>query len=218
MTIKLSHGNKKLVSNQDTRFLIWSIPPVSTCPYSTALCRKFCYAMKAFKAYPNARNAWAGNYEESLAHDFVESMLSELWGEISKPKYNKAKQIIVRIHESGDFYSKEYAVKWLNIAWNMELFKAVHPNADKVKFMAYTKSVEFFKGEDIPANMTVRFSLWDDTEPEQLAIAESMGLPIYTAVEEFTTEPRRERCGCVDCAKCSKCWNAKFAMLKCEIH
>ena len=212
MAIKLSHGNKKLVSNPDTRFLIWSIPPVATCPYSTALCRKFCYAMKAYKAYPNAKRAWNDNYMESLKVNFADNMILTITAELNRPSYKKAKNVVVRIHESGDFYDKYYTESWLKVA------RFFNEYAPQVKFMAYTKSVEYFKGEDIPANMTVRFSLWSDTEPEQLAIAESMNLPIYTAVESFTNEPKRERCGCVDCAKCSKCWNAKFAMLKCEIH
>lgn len=44
-----------------------------------------------------------------------------------------------------------------------------------------------------------------------------MGLPIYTAVESFTNEPKKERCECVDCGHCRKCWSA-IEMLKCEIH
>ena len=215
--LHLSKGNKKLVSNNDVRFLIWSIPPISTCPFATKLCTKFCYAMKAWKAYPNVRKAWTENFNETLSADFVDNMLAELWGEIAKPKYNKAKQIVVRIHESGDFYCEDYANEWLNIAWNMELFKAVHPNAEKVKFMAYTKSIKYFADADIPNNMTIRFSLWSDTEPSQKALAEEMGLPIYTAVESFTNEPKKERCECVDCGKCRKCWSA-IEMLKCEIH
>ena len=213
----LSKGNKKLVSNNDVRFLIWSIPPISTCPFATELCTKFCYAMKAWKAYPNVRKAWAENFDETLSVDFVENMLAELWGEIAKPKYNKAKQIVVRIHESGDFYCEDYANEWLNIAWNMQIFQAVHPNAEKVQFMAYTKSIKYFADADIPKNMTVRFSLWSDTEPSQKALAEEMGLPIYTAVESFTNEPKKERCECVDCGHCRKCWSA-IELLKCEIH
>ena len=212
MTIKLSHGNKKLVSTPDTRFLIWSIPPVSTCPFSTALCRKFCYAMKAYKAYPNAKRAWNDNYMESLKVNFADNMILAITAELNRPSYRKAKSVVVRIHESGDFYDKYYTDSWLKVA------RFFNEYAPKVKFMAYTKSVEFFKGEQIPENMTVRFSLWSDTEPEQLQLAESMNLPIYTAVESFTNEPKRERCGCEDCAKCAKCWNAKFQMLKCEIH
>ena len=214
MTIKLSKGNKKLVSNEDVRFLIWSIPPISTCPFATPLCKKFCYANKAWKAYPNVRKAWSGNFEESLKDTFVEDMICEIIGEVNKPKYKRAKQIVVRIHESGDFYSKEYASKWLDIAWTL----SVMDGYEKVKFMAYTKSIEYFKDVDIPKNMVVRFSLWDDTEPSQKALAEEMGLPIYTAVESFTNEPNRERCECEDCGKCRKCWASKFAMLKCEIH
>ena len=210
--LHLSHGNKKLVPNDKVKFLIWSLPPISTCPFATPMCKKFCYAMKAFKAYPNARNAWEDNFKESQNRFFAQEMILAIAKELDRPSVKKAKTLVVRIHESGDFYSKEYAKAWLKVAW---YFMGYAPN--KVKFMAYTKSIEFFKDERIPENMAVRFSLWDDTEPTQKALAEEMGLPIYTAVDKFTTEPKAERCGCVDCGKCCKCWSA-LKMLKCEIH
>lgn len=208
----LSEGNKKLVPNKSVKFLIWSIPPISTCPFATALCKKLCYAMKAFKAYPNAREAWTRHYEMSKRGDFVVKMVFTILAYASKPSYKSAKVIVFRIHESGDFYNKEYAMKWLQIA------KIISELEPKVQFMAYTKSIDFFNGESIPENMTIRFSLWSDTEPSQYELAKAMNLPIYTAVESFTNEPKAERCGCVDCGKCGKCWNAKFATLKCEIH
>ena len=210
--INISEGNKKLVPNKLVKFLIWSIPPITTCPFTTSLCKKFCYAMKAYKAYPNARKAWNAHYRMSKKDNFVERMVYTILAYASKPSYKEANVIVFRIHESGDFYNQEYTDKWLQIA---EIIGAIEP---KVKFMAYTKSVEFFKGKEIPQNMTVRFSLWSDTDPSQKALAESMGLPIYTAVESFTNEPKKERCECVDCGKCCKCWSKKFEMLKCEIH
>jgi len=211
--LHLSKGNKKLVPNDKVKFLIWSLPPISTCPFATELCKKFCYAMKAYRAYPNARNAWSENLEESRKWDFVPKMILEITKELERPSVKKAKVLVVRIHESGDFYSKEYAKAWMKIA---SYFVGYAPN--KVKFMAYTKSIEYFEDETIPENMTVRFSLWSDTKEEQKALAEKMGLPIYTAVEEFTTESKRERCGCIDCGKCCKCWNKSIEKLMCEIH
>ena len=209
--ITLSEGNKKLVPNKDVRFLIWSIPPIFTCPFATELCKKFCYAMKAYRAYPNARKAWNEHYRLSRKGDFIVRMVYTILAYASKPSYKSAKQIVFRIHESGDFYNKEYAMAWVTIA---EIISELEP---KVHFMAYTKSIEYFKGVDIPSNMTVRFSLWSDTEPSQKALAEEMGLPVYTAVESFTNEPKKERCECVDCGHCRKCWSA-IEMLKCEIH
>lgn len=220
MTIKLSKGNKKLISNKDTKFLIFSIPPQSTCPYATEHCKSACYAMKAWKAYPNVRKAWTNNYIETLRDDFIDNMINAIEKEANKPSYKNAKEVVVRIHESGDFYSRLYVYKWLVIARH---FASKHNN--KVRFMAYTKSVKFFGlgdyGFDLAhlGNVTVRFSLWDDTPAMDAFIAKRIAmLPTYTAVDKFTTEPSKERCACVDCGHCRKCWNKSINMIKCEIH
>lgn len=208
--LHLSKGNKKLVSTSDCRFIIWSIVPIITCPFATELCKHFCYANSSWKQYPNVRNAWSENLAESKSKYFANNMICELEKMLSLPSYKSAKRIVIRIHESGDFYSQDYADKWLEIARHFEGSKKVH-------FMAYTKSVSYFENRAIPKNLTVRFSLWSDTKPSEYAKAKAMGLPVYTAVESFTNEPKKERCECVDCGHCRKCWSA-IEMLKCEIH
>lgn len=208
---RLSEGNKKLKPNKFVKFLIWNLPAIVTCPFATELCRRFCYAIKAERCYPSARKARKDNYSKSLKDSFVNDMVFTISTHLERRSYKTAKKVVVRIHESGDFYSKEYTKKWLEIAKHFE-------NNEQVVFMAYTKSVEFFKGEDIPKNMVVRFSLWDDTDMKQAMLAVMLGMGIYTAVEKFTDEPKIERCACVDCGKCGKCWNKNIKTLKCEIH
>ena len=207
--MSVSEGNEKLQPTEKVKFLIWNLPAKTTCPYATAHCKKYCYA-KAAERYDGPREMRKRNLAASKKADFVEKMIFTIMANLDRPSYKAAEEIVVRIHESGDFYNKAYAEKWLEIA-------RAFAGDKRVKFMAYTKSVRYFVGADIPENMTVRYSLWDDTKPEELAIAESMGLPIYTAVEKFTNEPKKERCGCEDCANCKKCWSA-LQMSKCEIH
>ena len=66
----------------------------------------------------------------------------------------KKKCTHVRIHDSGDFYSIKYLLKWLQIA----------KDNSKVIFYAYTKSISFFKvslkkmGIKLPNNFKVIFS------------------------------------------------------------
>jgi hypothetical protein len=61
-------------------------------------------------------------------------------------KHNK--RLVIRIHDSGDFYSMEYIRKWLEI---------IHRNAD-VQFYAYTKQVPIFRRLELPINFTVIYS------------------------------------------------------------
>lgn len=195
----LSKGNKKLKSNQFVKFLIWNLPAVKTCPNATALCKKSCYARKAEKAYPTVLPCRENNLKESQKPDFVENMISA----IKKAKDKRA--LIVRIHESGDFYNLEYSRKWLEIA----------TACPDVVFMAYTKSFKYFDGVKLPKNFFLRASVWADTKAEDLETIARNKWTIYTAVEEMTkgfTE-----CRCDDCATCGKCWS-KAKKIACKIH
>ena len=61
----------------------------------------------------------------------------------------KKKVDILRLHDSGDFYSPAYLNKWIDIANNNK----------EVIFYAYTKSIPFFKKNlDIPTNLKIIFS------------------------------------------------------------
>ena len=214
--LTLSEGNLKLVPNAETRFLIWNLPSKITCPYATEHCKQFCYAVKAENNYPDCLPSRVRHLEESKKNDFTEKMIFTIEAHLNRPVYKKASKVVVRIHESGDFYNLEYMAKWYKIAKHFKHNK-------KVVFMAYTKSVEYvailaLSGSPKPKNMIIRFSIWDDTKPEQIETAKKYNLPTYSAVEEFTPEIKsKNRCLCRDCAKCGKCWKNIDSII-CEIH
>lgn len=212
--INLSHKNKKLIPNRQTRFLIWNIPAIITCPYATEHCKHLCYAIKAERVYPTVKPARQANFEMSRQADFTDRMIYTLETEIS---HNETRGIktVVRIHESGDFYNKVYTSSWLTIARHFE--------GRNVVFMAYTKSIKFFVGETIPDNMTVRFSIWDDTKPGDIETAKSLGLPTYSAdtadvVNSMVESGKTTKCDCADCANCGKCWDKTINSIHCIIH
>lgn len=148
----ISDGNKKLVPNFETNFIIWNLPAVVTCPFRTKMCEKACYALKAEKAYKQVLPARYDNLEMSKLPTFVNDMTDYI---LSKAKKTRKPKLIVRIHESGDFYNKEYADKWLEIIENCK--------ADaRIKFIAYTKSFKYFDGVQLPDNFSLRASVWAD--------------------------------------------------------
>lgn len=208
--VRLSEGNKKLIPTEKVRFLIWNLPAIKTCPYRTAQCEHYCYAIKPERHRPNVRESRQRNLRLAETAGFVLRMIFTIESYLSRPVYKKAKRIVIRIHESGDFYSREYVKKWLEIA---RYFKG----NEKVVFMAYTKSIDFFDGLSVPDNFRIRYSVWEDTKPSQIAKAKRRGYPIYTAVDEFTNEPNRNRCRCDDCATCGKCWS-NIEYLACTKH
>ena len=109
-----------------------------TCPFADE-CVKFCYARKGAYIWGNVKPAFEKCYELSKTDRFV----SEMYNEIVKkrPDY-------VRVHDSGDYYSKAYLKKWIDIAL---LFP-------EVKFYSYTNSVLMLKKADLPSNFDVIFS------------------------------------------------------------
>lgn len=203
----VSKGNKKLVPNKDTAFIIWNLPAVKTCPFATESCKKACYARKAEKAYPQVLPARKKNLAESMQDDFANRMLYTI---LKARKNTNKKQLIVRIHESGDFYNKAYAGKWLRIASACI--------GEDITFIAYTKSFPYFDGIALPANFSLRASIWNDTSKKALDTIARNAWNIYTAVEQFTDADTFEQCRCSDCATCGKCWNISIKDIRCEIH
>ena len=182
--LNVSNGNKKLVSNEQTRFIVWNLPAVITCPYATEMCKSACYARKAERVYPTCLPSRQRNFDESRKQDFVKNMIYTILKTALK---SKAKNIVVRIHESGDFYNNDYAKKWLEIANACRIDK-------RIKFIAYTKSFKYFDGVALPSNFSLRASIWDDTSEAQREIVTRNGWNIYTAVDKFQTGDTFTRC------------------------
>lgn len=109
-----------------------------TCPMADG-CVKFCYAKKGAYIWSNVQPAFEKRYELTKTEDFVNKMYDEIVKK--KPDY-------VRVHDSGDYYSKKYLNKWIDIA---NLFP-------EVKFYSYTNMVQMFLDTDLPENFDVIFS------------------------------------------------------------
>jgi hypothetical protein len=109
-----------------------------TCPFADE-CIKFCYAQKGAYIWSNVKPAFEKRYELTRTTEFVGKMSDELFKK--RPDY-------VRIHDSGDYYSKVYLQKWIDIA---NLFP-------EIKFYSYTNSVAMLKEANLPSNFDVIFS------------------------------------------------------------
>lgn len=209
----VSDGNKKLIETVTEYFLIWSLPAVSTCHWRTKQCEFYCYAKKAEAMYPDCLPCRERNLEESKKENFVPDMIKVIQWNLQRPS-KKGKQCYFRIHESGDFYSLEYLKSWIQIA-------KYFPN---VIFTAYTKAINLIELviNDIPSNFVIRYSVWSDTDPEQIAKAEKLNLPIYTAYTEDVLEKKVQqenftKCDC-KCENCKKCYSLEFKKIAVAIH
>lgn len=205
--LTVSRENKKLKPNKNTAFIIWNLPAKRTCPYATEHCILCCYARKAETCYPDCLPSREKHFLESLKDDFVNRMIYTI---LKIAKGTRKKEIIVRIHESGDFYNRAYVEKWFAI---MRACYGIN-----IKFIAYTKSFPFFDGVKLPENFYFRASIWDDTKPEFIEMIKRNEWPTYSAVEKFTDHDEFGHCRCDDCATCGKCWNNDYKAINCEIH
>ena len=148
----LGTGNTKLVKTAKefgVRIFNFSIPAGNdkltgkiTCPFAGS-CLKLCYAKRGMYRFGNVERALSKRYQASKEDNFVQTITDEL------AKVKKDKQVYVRIHDSGDFYSPAYFAKWLEIA-------RLNPS---VRFYAYTKSHSFIRGINLPENFDLIFSL-----------------------------------------------------------
>ena len=113
----LQHGNSKL----GRAIHVWSIPAVDTCPGSTAVCRKLCYATRHRFRFESVRRRLAWNRRQCVRSDFVERMIAEI---------RSSGVLVLRIHVAGDFYSAGYVRKWI----------AIIKASPRVRFYGYTRS------------------------------------------------------------------------------
>jgi Gene product 88 len=129
--IRLSTNNGKLVktSGETYKVIGFGIPAdhtfgagMNTCPSALA-CRAVCFAKQGTYNFPAVKAARMANLDASMGASFVADTIAALR---RKRSYN-----VVRIHDSGDFYSQAYYDAWCEIARAMP---------DKV-FYAYTKSM-----------------------------------------------------------------------------
>ena len=100
----LKNSNSKL----GRKIYAFDLPAVISCP-DYKECFKTCYANKGTFLFKSTKQSNTFNYSIAI-HD-IKYLQAELIKEIIKKKIKT-----IRIHSSGDFFSKEYFLMWVNIA------------------------------------------------------------------------------------------------------
>ena len=147
----LTNGNAELAKSG---IFTWSLPALSarvgektvmTCP-NAGICSKLCYARVGTYRFSNVKAAHIAKLEMLL--DDLEGWKQRITTELQAKRYRGGKS--VRIHDSGDFFSRDYFQAWVDIA-------LATPD---VFFYAYTKEVAMVKefGE-LPSNFVIIFSM-----------------------------------------------------------
>lgn len=159
MTLLTQNAKMRKSSQNGNNVFNFGIPAfrsetgLATCP-NASQCATGCYARTGTYRFKNTVNAYEQRLSLTQLPDFVPLLIADIH---LKSLQSKAKGLncIIRIHDSGDFYSKDYAKKWFAIMSHFE-------NNPNVSFYAYTKMVsmfETFKAENIiPSNFRAIYS------------------------------------------------------------
>ena len=137
MKLELLTRNRKM-KQSSARVFNFTLPALTTCPMAGA-CARGCYARQGAYIFSNVKPKHERNYEASQTDEFVSRMIQEV---------RQSRATHIRIHDSGDFYNREYMNKWFSIIEAMP----------DVKFYAYTKMVEMFKHAHKPRNLGIIYS------------------------------------------------------------
>ena len=183
--VTISKGNNKL-----GKLANFSLTPIESCPNSkhcqgTFEGKKFsCYALKAFRLYPNVRKVWSDNLDSCLDNLPLVRKTVSLFLAKHSPK-------IFRIHTAGDFFNQEYLDMWTTIA-------RAYP---ATKFLAFTKAFHFDYNR--PRNFKVIYSVMPETKLSDVP----NGTRAYAGRRPITKKRLIECPG--NCENCGVCWNLK---------
>jgi hypothetical protein len=154
--LRFTKGNAKLGKGTH----IFNLPAGHTCPFAKECLSKAhpltgkiadgkhtkfrCFAASSESQYKNARTMRWDNF--GLLHRKTSLDMANLIS-LSLPKGVK----LLRIHESGDFFSQDYFDAWLSVA-------SRNPH---VLFYAYTKAIPFWLArlDNLPSNIRLTASL-----------------------------------------------------------
>jgi Gene product 88 len=121
-----------------------------TCPMADR-CAEGCYARSGAYVWSNVAQAYEYRLKAALSGNFVELLEKELAPKVKTAK-RQGKQLVIRIHDSGDFFGLKYLQLWIKI---------MERNKD-VLFYAYTKMVplvgRLLRQGKLPSNFIAIFS------------------------------------------------------------
>ena len=155
MTLLTQNAKMKKSSQNGINVFNFGIPAfrsesgLSTCPMA-GQCSTGCYARSGTYRFKNTINAYEQRLALTQLPDFIPLLIADINLKTLQSK-SKGLKTIIRIHDSGDFYSKDYAKSWFEI---INYFKS----NQNVSFYAYTKMISLFETISKPDNFTLIYS------------------------------------------------------------
>lgn len=156
MNILTQNGKMKKSSQNGIDVFNFGIPAFKsetgliTCP-NARQCVSGCYARSGTYRFKNVVNAYEERLKLTQDPSFIETMIAAIRLK-SIQSHAKGNQCLIRIHDSGDFYSEAYLDAWCTIM----------RRCTDVKFYAYTKMVQmcnkYMFHNNTPTNLRLIYS------------------------------------------------------------
>ena len=155
-TVFSQNAKMKRSSQNGIHLYNWGIPAFKsqngmiTCP-NAGRCVIGCYAKQGAYVWGNVAAAYENRLSLSRIKGFEQVIVYHIDRLVKK---HKTGLVMIRIHDSGDFYSESYYETWNSIA------KAFQ-HETRVKFYAYTKMVQLLKSlaDTRSSNFEIIYSL-----------------------------------------------------------
>ena len=140
--VAISKGNRKLGDLMNI-----SISPRTCCPEDVPCASDGCYALRAYRLYPDTRKAWSRNGRIAKRHP--DSYFRQIAARVAKIKPR-----LFRWHVAGDILNADYLQGMCRIA----------EENPETHFLAFSKAFDIVNRyedrEAIPGNLVIVFSAW----------------------------------------------------------
>lgn len=189
--VRISKGNMKL----GTKIPNINLSPPKSCAKMPCL-NTGCYAMKAYRQYPNVKESWDFNY--NLFRENPEAYFDMIIDKLSRKKSSNRKY--VRWHSAGEIINQEYVDGMFRVA------RAI----PKTRFLCFTKKYGL-NYSDRPENLAIIFSTWPNLYPPKRLIETHPIAWMNDHSEKTETKIKEESKNAMNCPgsceTCKACWH-----------
>lgn len=145
--LKVNTNAKLSGSSSSYIFAHFSLPAIKTCP-NAGKCKTGCYATQGNYRFPSVQKSYASNLEATRNLSMFKQTIQKELERLDRKARKDGKYLAIRIHTSGDFYSKDYFDTWVDLSFQFP----------EITFYAYTKMISQSKTRLLPFNFTLIFS------------------------------------------------------------
>jgi len=148
-----------------------------SCPSTTSVCEKVCYAGKLEKLYKNVKEVLVRNWNllKDADHYTMVSLLDGMISDFRKDCEKRNAEKLFRIHWDGDFFSQKYTLAWKEV---------ILSNPD-IHFWVYTRVQASARTLNGISNLSLYFSTDEDNLEVATILRSKYGIKLAYLADNF---------------------------------